>query len=157
MAFVVGLKESVSFQKKLAWIKPFADDPNPGLREVAWFALRNQVIAELDTAITKLVPWTGSRSERLRRYASEITRPCGVWAAHIPALKAQPELALPLLEPLKADDSKYVRDSVANWLNDASKSQPAWVRSVTKRWLKESPCQETAAIVKRGLRTLDEL
>jgi 3-methyladenine DNA glycosylase AlkC len=116
--------------------------------------MRDQVILELESAIECLVPWTGSRSERLRRYASEITRPCGVWAAHVPQLKETPEMGLSILEPLRDDDSKYVRDSVANWLNDASKSQPGWVRSVVKRWMKESPSKNTAAISKRALRSL---
>ncbi len=153
-AFIVGAKSEVAFKKKLAWIKLQADDPNPGVREVAWLALRDQVIDELESAIDCLVPYTGSRSERLRRFASEITRPCGVWAAHIPQLKRKPESALKLLEPLRDDTSKYVRDSVANWLNDASKSNPDWVLEVTDRWLRESPVAETQAIVKRALRTL---
>ena len=131
-----------------------ADDENPGVREVAWIALRNRVIGELDTAIDCLVPWTGSRRERLRRYASEITRPCGVWAAHIPRLKETPEIGLPILEPIRADESKYVRDSVANWLNDASKTRGPWVREVASRWAKESACLETELILKRALRTL---
>jgi 3-methyladenine DNA glycosylase AlkC len=153
-AFVVANKTDIPFKRKLAWIKHQADDLNPGVREVAWIALRDQVIAELESAITCLVPWTGSRSERLRRFASEVTRPCGVWAAHVPQLKNTPEMALPILEPLRDDDSKYVRDSVANWLNDASKSQPTWVRSVVKRWMKESPTKNTTAISKRALRSL---
>lgn len=155
-AFIVGAKQEITFKKKLAWIKLHADDPNPGVREVAWFALRDQVIDELETAIDSLVPYTGSRSERLRRYASEITRPCGVWAAHIPQLKKTPELCLKILDPLRADTSKYVRDSVANWLNDASKTQADWVREVTDRWLRESPIPETEAIVKRALRTMNK-
>ncbi len=153
-AVFVGSVEGIPLKKRLAWVKPLADDDNPGVREVAWIALRNRVISELDTAIDCLVPWTGSRRERLRRYASEITRPCGVWAAHIPRLKETPEMGLPILEPLRADESKYVRDSVANWLNDASKTRGPWVQEVASRWTKESSCPETEWILKRALRTL---
>jgi 3-methyladenine DNA glycosylase AlkC len=153
-AFIVANQNSVAFKRKLAWIKSQADDLHPGVREVAWIAMRDQVIEQLELAIDCLIPWTGSRSERLRRYASEITRPCGVWAAHIPTLKKSPEMALEILEPLRDDDSKYVRNSVANWLNDASKSQPDWVQVVVKRWLHESPTKNTVAIAKRALRSL---
>ena len=153
-AIVVGLDEKLTFARKLAWIKPIADDDHPGLREVAWMALRPDVARNVEKSIRSLVPWTGSRRERLRRYASEITRPCGVWTKHISELKMNPELGLPILEPLCSDDAKYVRDSVANWLNDASKSQPEWVRSVTDSWLKASPTKNTASIVKRALRTI---
>ena len=153
-AVLIGAKDNVVLKKRLAWVKPLADDENPGVREIAWIALRNRIIAELETAIGALVPWTGSRRERLRRYASEITRPCGVWAAHAPQLKLTPEIGLPILEPLRADTSKYVRDSVANWLNDASKTRGPWVQEITKRWAKESPSPETEMIIKRALRTL---
>lgn len=154
MAFAVGFKHELTFRRALAWIKTFADDNNPGVREVAWFSLRPRVIEDVPLAIKELTPWTGSRSERLRRYASEITRPCGVWAAHIPFLKEAPACGLAILEPLRADTAKYVRDSVANWLNDASKTQPAWVSDITSRWLIESPCPETQAIVNRAIRTI---
>lgn len=155
-ALTLGLS-SMPFQKKLAWIKPIADAPNSGLREVAWMALRNDVDHAPEEAVKRLVPWTGSRSPNLRRYASEITRPRGVWTQHIEAFKNRPEIAIEILEALKKDDTKYVKDSVANWLNDASKSQPEWVMQITDRWLKESDSKHTQAIVHRALRTLRKL
>lgn len=154
-AILIG-RTNLSFPKKLAWIKLFADDPNPGLREISWISLRGEFLdnADIPAKIKSLVPWTGSRSERLRRFASEITRPCGVWAAHLPVMKSAPEIGLSILEPLRSDDSKYVRDSVANWLNDASKSNPKWVLDLTRRWERESKTDETRYIVRRALRTL---
>ncbi len=153
-AIIVGSADNLTFARKLAWIKPFADDNHSGLREVAWLAMRAEVLRDPVSAIKWLVPWTGSRRERLRRFASEITRPCGVWTSHVTILKERPELGLPLIEPLMADDSKYVKNSVGNWLNDASKSKPEWVRSIANRWLEESPSPHTQYIIRRALRSL---
>ena len=153
-ALIVGHWESMTFARRLAWIKPFAINPNPGTREIAWMALRAYVAQDPENTISKLIPWTGSRNDRIRRYASEITRPCGVWCTHIDRLKKEPQLGIELLEPLRSDESLYVRNSVANWLNDASKYSPDWVLDITHRWERESPTQQTKYIVKRALRTL---
>ena len=153
-AFLVGSTPGLTFAKRLAWIKTQADDNNAGTREIAWLALRPHVIEDPAECVRRLVPWTGSRNERLRRFASEITRPRGVWCSHIPLLKEEPSIGLPILNPLASDDSRYVGNSVANWLNDASKSQPAWVRQVTCEWLEQSPTPETERIVRRALRTI---
>ena len=48
--------------------------------------------------------------------------------------------------------AKYARNSVGNWLNDASKTQSGFVRKLCRRW--ESETKETKYIVKKTLRTV---
>ncbi len=155
LAFLVGLHPNWSTEKKLQEIKSFADDSNAGVREFAWMAIRDHFMLHPDDSLELLKPWVLHDSANIRRFASEVTRPRGVWCKQWDLLKKEPELALPLLEPLCNDPDKYVQNSVANWLNDASKSKPDFVVYTTQQWLEKYPeSKSTAYIAKRALRTL---
>ncbi|MGE5515543.1 MAG: DNA alkylation repair protein [Bacteroidota bacterium] len=152
-AYAVGLLPHLTLDERLVMIRPLAGDPHFGVREWAWLGIRAAVVAEPLRALELLAPWTAEPSPTLRRFASEATRPRGVWCAHIGALRADPAPGLAVLEALHADPERYVQDSVANWLNDAGKDHPDWVRALCTRW-SDSAAKPTAYIVKRALRNL---
>ncbi|MEB2399842.1 MAG: DNA alkylation repair protein [Alcaligenaceae bacterium] len=154
--FMIGAQPGLSLSTRLAAIRPLADDGHFGVREWAWMAMRPHLAEELDASISLLAQWATSPSERLRRFASEAMRPRGVWCAHIGGLKREPGRALPILAPLRNDPSRYVQDSVANWLNDAAKDQPDWVRGLCAQWLQAMPTDDaTRRICQRALRNLE--
>ncbi|GAB5523223.1 MAG: HEAT repeat domain-containing protein [Roseivirga sp.] len=155
-AYAVGLDDTSDTATKFSAIQAYAADSHFGVREIAWMAVRDTIISDLGNALGLLKDWSLSKDENLRRFASEATRPRGVWCPHIEALKDQPGLAMGILEPLRSDPSKYVRDSVGNWLNDASKTQPDWVMELCGQWTSASDSKETAYIVKKARRTIDK-
>lgn len=134
-----------------ARLRPFAADAHFGVREWAWMALRPHIAADLPGALAALRPWTAEASPFLRRFAVEATRPRGVWCAHLPELRRNPAAGLVLLEPLRADPARYVQDSVANWINDAAKDQPAWAHALLARWAEVGAA---AHILRRAARSL---
>jgi 3-methyladenine DNA glycosylase AlkC len=153
--YVIGKNENLSLAQIIDAIQPFAADAHFGVREIAWIAVRPRIASQLKTGIDLLTKWTNHSDENIRRFASEATRPRGVWCAHIDELKFNPALALSILEPLKSDKAKYVQDSVANWLNDASKTQPQFVIDLTSHWSKATNTKETTYIVKKAMRTIE--
>jgi len=153
--FMITADTGLSLPQRLEKMRPLADDPHSGVREWAWIGVREAVAADVRAAVAILKGWTGEASPNLRRFASEVTRPRGVWCAHIGVLKETPKIGMPILEPLRADPTKYVQDSVANWLNDAGKNRPEFVRSVCAAWSKEPAAgKETQRIVRRAMRNL---
>lgn len=152
--FMIAADESLGLVDRLARVRPLADDAHSGVREWAWMAVRPAIAAEVGDAVKRLVPWAGEASQNLRRFASEATRPRGVWCAHIRELRENPARGAAILEPLRADPHKYVQDSVGNWLNDAGKDRPEWVRTLCARWERQSPSPFTARIIRRATRNL---
>lgn len=118
----------------------------------AEFAIRPFLAADPDRALATMERWTASADEHVRRLASEGARPRLPWAARVPALKADPTRAAPILETLKADPAIYVRKSVANHLNDIAKDRPDWLLGRLAAWPQED--ERTAWIVRHALRTL---
>ena len=153
-AYTIGRNNDLKLKEKLNRIQFFASDSHFGVREICWMTVRPDISKNLDESLSILSEWTKHDNENVRRFASESTRPRGVWCEHINALKQNPGLGLEVLEPLRSDSSRYVQDSVGNWLNDASKSQPEFVVEICDEWLRESPTKETQYIVKKALRTI---
>lgn len=152
--YVISFQQGLSLKERLGRAKLFAADDHFGVRELAWLSMRPVMVKTLGESIKIMEGWVLSADENVRRFASESLRPRGVWCAHINELKENPDQAINILEPLKSDASKYVRDSVGNWINDASKTASDWVEDLCARWETESDTKETKYIVKRGLRTL---
>lgn len=153
--FLIAAHSSAGPARLLQELRGLADDEHFSVREWVWMAARPTLVSDLDASIDHLADWTHDPSERIRRFASESLRPRGVWATHIAALKETPERGEPILTPLRADPSRYVQDSVANWINDAAKTRPDWALDLCRRWTAAGDSPATERIVKRALRSGD--
>jgi 3-methyladenine DNA glycosylase AlkC len=116
------------------------------------FAIRAFLNADLDRTLRVVRTWTTADDERVRRLASEGTRPRLPWAKRVPALSGRPDVTLPVLDALYRDPSEFVRRSVGNHLNDISRIAPDLAVATARRWVAVTGV--VPPTVRHGLRTL---
>lgn len=142
----VALRGADDFERSMEALREFT---RYGSSE---FAVRHFIESDPERTLKVMTAWAEDENEHVRRLASEGTRPRLPWSFQLKTLQADPSLAMPILERLKADQSLYVRKSVANHLNDISKDHPAWLVEQLAGWPQD--VRETGWIVKQALRTL---
>ena len=118
----------------------------------AEFAVRPFIIQQEERMMAQMLAWSKHENEHVRRLASEGCRPALPWGQALVKYKQDPAPLLPILEQLKTDPSIHVRKSVANHLNDISKTHPDLVAELAKDWYGKH--EHTDWIVKHGCRTL---
>jgi 3-methyladenine DNA glycosylase AlkC len=117
------------------------------------FYIRPFLNAFPDAVMARLRDWTGHDNYHVRRLVSEGTRPTLPWAKRI---DLDPIAMLPLLDALFADGTRFVTRSVANHLNDISKTAPDAVLGRLADWKARGVQKpgELAWMTKHALRTL---
>ena len=115
-------------------------------------AVRPFIINHEARMMAQMHAWSKHENECVRRLASEGCRPALPWAPALNRFKKDPAAILPILSQLKTDPSIHVRKSVANNLNDISKTHPDLVAGLAREW--HGKHEYTDWIVKHGCRTL---
>ena len=116
------------------------------------FAVRPFLKKYPNEMLYQMISWSKHENNKVRRLASEGSRPRLPWAMALPSYKNNPAPILPILDNLKEDSCEVVRRSVANNLNDIAKDNPDVVIDISKKWKGKS--KETDALVKHACRTL---
>ncbi|MDA0657901.1 MAG: hypothetical protein O3C60_03600 [Planctomycetota bacterium] len=116
-------------------------------------AIRSFIQTHTDETLAELGKWSTDGNYHVRRLVSEGTRPRLPWSGRLSIDAATP---LPLLDNLYADSTRYVTRSVANHLNDISKTHPRLVLETLGRWKNEGKQKEDELqwMCKHALRTL---
>jgi 3-methyladenine DNA glycosylase AlkC len=116
------------------------------------FAIREFLNRDFKRTVKVMESWASDKNEHVRRLASEGSRPRLPWSFKLNKVISDPAVTLPVLESLKADNSLYVRKSVANHLNDISKDNPEFMLRTVGAWDHSDP--RTAWIIRHASRTL---
>ena len=117
------------------------------------FAVRPFIQKYPEEMMARMLTWADHDSWKVRRLASEGSRPRLPWGMALQQFKKDPTPVLPILEKLKNDPSEDVRRSVANNLNDIAKDHPGRMLSVVKNW-KKTGTPEMDKLIKHACRTL---
>ncbi|WP_041575374.1 DNA alkylation repair protein [Pseudobdellovibrio exovorus] len=140
---VYGQEDVTTSLEALKFFTPFSS---------AEFAIRPFIEKDPVRLMKVLQKWSRDSDEHIRRLSSEGSRPRLPWSFKLREFVKDPTPTLAILEQLKADESLYVRKSVANHLNDISKDHPDLALSLAKKWIGQSA--HTDWILKHALRTL---
>ncbi|WP_442507929.1 DNA alkylation repair protein [Novipirellula sp. SH528] len=121
------------------------------------FSMEDAIRAFINThpseTLSTLEKWSTDRNYHVRRLVSEGTRPRLPWSGR---LSIDTATAIPLLNTLHADPTRYVTRSVSNHLNDIAKTHPDLVLKTLKQWqqLEQQDAGEFEWMRKHALRTL---
>lgn len=148
MTHYVGLQGQQHFDQAMELMKEMTK------RFTSEFGIRFLIIAETKRSLVLFNQWVKDPDEHVRRLVSEGTRPRLPWAMQLTNFMADPAPCLPLLEALKDDESKYVRRSVANHLNDIAKDHPDLVAAIAQRWLEGEVSNNRQRLVSHACRSL---
>jgi 3-methyladenine DNA glycosylase AlkC len=118
----------------------------------AEFAIRPFLDQHLELSRQHIAGWVTHADPRVRRLASEGTRPLLPWGKHIAALKREPHTSLVAIAALASDPSEMVRRSAANHLNDVSRLAPELALDHARQWYQQG--ETAASTVRHALRTL---
>ena len=116
-------------------------------------AIRYFINAFPAETMCEIAKWAVDSHYHVRRLASEGTRPKLPWSQK---LVLKPGAAGHVLDLLFSDNTRFVTRSVANHLNDISKTDPDFVLSKLVEWRDSGKQSDTemAYIVRHSLRTL---
>lgn len=131
------------------------DHPEPALRTIealtkrftGEFAIR-PFLDRYPETLDRVATWAKDPNEHVRRLASEGTRSRLPWASR---LDLPVDRVLAVLSSLRADQSLYVRRSVANHLNDLAKDHSDRIVALLEEWHAED-VPETTWIVRHAMR-----
>jgi len=106
-----------------------------------------------DDTMKAVTEWSRDPDYHVRRLASEGTRPKLPWS---PRITLPAHAAIPVLDNLFSDNSRFVTQSVANHLNDLTGTDPDLVLSTLDRWRhsNQQRPKEMEFIIRQSLRTL---
>jgi 3-methyladenine DNA glycosylase AlkC len=116
-------------------------------------AIRYFINAFPNETLKKALTWSKDTHYHVRRLCSEGTRPKLPWS---PKINIPVTATIPILDNLFADPTRYVVRSVANHINDISKTNPDLAIDTLLRWQQSSKQKpaEMEYLIRHALRSL---